>query len=53
MWGELTLLPSLEAPETAPWTVSETYEAAFEILSAIPPVVVVLVVADLRGGVEC
>jgi hypothetical protein len=43
----LTLLPSLETPETAPWTVSLMYEAALETLSAIPPVVVVLVVADL------
>ena len=46
----LTLLPSLETPETAPWTDSLMYEAALETLSAMPPVVVVLVVADLHTG---
>lgn len=41
------MLPSLEAPATAPWTVSETYEAAFEMVSTMEPVVVVLEAEDL------
>lgn len=40
-------MPSLEAPATAPWTVSETYEAAFEMVSTMEPVVVVLEAEDL------
>jgi hypothetical protein len=46
--GPLTLFPSLEAPAVYSLTVSVTYEAALEMVSAIPPELVVLVVEALQ-----